>query len=144
MLQHYFWCSVDRAVAKGNGSCGKAGAKPRNRTDCRHLSKTWAIVSSRQAATVVNFLADSKELCDPGSFCSSGGAAVYLYTGKRAFPPVAPHLLFRTVLTQYLEATRNEPESRPQAHASIQRFLWHLWKTGRTQTFQILSKTFQT
>ena len=35
-----------------------------------------------------------KELCGPRSFCSSGGAAVYLYTGKVAHPLAAPHLLF--------------------------------------------------
>lgn len=34
------------------------------------------------------------ELCDPRSFCSSGGAAVYSYTGKLAHPPTAPHLVF--------------------------------------------------
>ena len=38
--------------------------------------------------------ADVKELYGPRSFCSSGGAAVYLYTGKVAHPLAAPHLLF--------------------------------------------------
>jgi hypothetical protein len=37
-----------------------------------------------------NLSPDVKELYGPRSFCSSGGAAVYLYTGKVAHPVAAP------------------------------------------------------
>ena len=44
-----------------------------------------------------NLSPDVKELYGPRSFCSSGGAAVYSYTGKVVHPPAAPHLLFERV-----------------------------------------------
>jgi hypothetical protein len=52
-----------------------------------------------------NVLPDVKELCGPRSFCSSGGAAVYLYTGQLAHPPTVPHL--------FLDGVARDPAHNP-------------------------------
>jgi len=76
-------------------------------TECGHLySETWAIVSSHHVATVCKLSADTKEPRGPWSFCSSGGAAVYSYTGKLVHPPAAPHLTFWTVVHTSSQVTR--------------------------------------
>jgi hypothetical protein len=66
-----------------------------NLLSLKHFNGVWTPIfrnlsNSEQSPSThrCNLLADMKELC------SSGGAAVYSYTGKVAHPPAAPHLTF--------------------------------------------------
>jgi len=54
------------------------------------------MLSSHQVGHRCTLWADVKELCGLGSFCSSGGAAVYSYTGKVSLIHSLRHIYFLT------------------------------------------------